>query len=77
MRLRDEYTRCLGNLSMDCAALLGVREVLNVEDLEYTLFLYESDDEKSMVLELGALNRRPGGRELCQKYVSCLKRSDD
>jgi hypothetical protein len=62
--LRNGYTPCLGSLNVDGAALLGVREVLNLEELEHTILLHESEDEEGMVLELGALDGRPCGCEL-------------
>ena len=50
MGLRNGYAYCLGSFSMDGAALLGIREVLDIEDFEYTTLLYESDDEKGMII---------------------------
>lgn len=67
--LCNRYTLCLADLSMNGAALLGVREVLDIEDLERTILLYKSEDEEGIVVKLGAAGGGPHG---CKLRRSCV-----
>ena len=44
----------MGQGLVEVAALLGVRKVLTLEDLEFPILLYESEDANTLVLEHGA-----------------------
>ena len=50
------------------ATLLGVRKVLNLEDLEFPTLLDESDDRESIVLEYCAIMESEQARSLCRGY---------
>ena len=53
------------------SALLGVnRDVLKLEDLDFTVLLDESDDSNGIVLDRGSIVRSHQSRPLCRSYVS-------
>ena len=66
--LRDDSPR-LGSLGMEGLTLLGVREVLNLEDFEFPILLDERKDEDSIVVDCGAVTGVPHGRHLRRSDV--------
>ena len=45
-----------GNPTVELAMLLGVQEVLGFEDLEFSIFLTDSEDGERAIVELVAIN---------------------
>lgn len=45
-----------GNPTVELATFLGVREVLGFEDLEYSIFLTDSEDGERIIVELVAID---------------------
>ena len=55
MDLETRYQRghCLGNPTKEGATLLGIGEVLEIEDLKFPILLDDSEDREGIVLVLG------------------------
>lgn len=53
MNLRSNYSQNLRSSSIERAALIGISEVLRVKDLEFPIFLAESQDSDSIVFVRG------------------------
>ena len=66
MDLRDKYPlgQRAGDLTMEGVTLLGVREILDPEDLELPILLNKREDEESIVVDCGAARGDPYGCHL-------------
>ena len=58
---------------MEGITLHGVREVLDLGDLEFPVLLDEREDEDGVVIDRGTVGGRPDGCHLHDRYVSRLE----
>ena len=58
--LGDRYSigQKLRNFSMECPALLRIREVFGLENLEFSILLHERENEDRIVVNSSAIDGR-------------------